>query len=100
VGRIVRAVSVPVSADIEHGYGLSPRELIGRLMETGAVGCNLEDSEHGKLKDSRQHADWLAEVRAESGDAVFINLDFSRICRWGCVLMRESACPARHSGIC
>ena len=73
VGRIVRAVSVPVSADIEHGYGLSPRELIGRLMETGAVGCNLEDSEHGTLKDPRQHADWLAEVRAESGDAVFIN---------------------------
>jgi RNA polymerase sigma factor (sigma-70 family) len=28
------------------------------------------------------------------------NLDFSRICRWWCVLMRESACPARHSGIC
>ena len=24
VGRIVRAVSVPVSADIEHGYGLVP----------------------------------------------------------------------------
>jgi 2-methylisocitrate lyase-like PEP mutase family enzyme len=73
VGRIVRAVSVPVSADIEHGYGLSPRELIGRLMETGAVGCNLEDSERGQLKDPKRHADWLAEVRAESGDAVFIN---------------------------
>ncbi len=28
------------------------------------------------------------------------SLDFSRICRWWCVLMRESACPARHSGIC
>ena len=73
VRRIVRAVSVPVSADLEYGYGLSPRELIGRLTETGAVGCNLEDSEHGKLKDPRQHADWLAEVRAHSGDAVFIN---------------------------
>ncbi|MDV3130344.1 isocitrate lyase/phosphoenolpyruvate mutase family protein [Mycobacterium sp. 21AC1] len=73
VGRIVRAVSVPVSADIEHGYGLSPRELIGRLMEVGAVGCNLEDSEHGKLKDPHKHADWLAEVCAESGADVFIN---------------------------
>ena len=29
-----------------------------------------------------------------------ISLDFSRICRWGRVSMRESACPARHSGIC
>ena len=44
VARIVRAVSVPVSADIEGGYGLAPRELVARLMETGAVGCNLEDS--------------------------------------------------------
>lgn len=73
VGRIVRAVSVPVSADIEHGYGLSPGELIGRLMEVGAVGCNLEDSEHGKLKDPLKHADWLAEVCAEAGDDIFIN---------------------------
>src|SRR3954464_1163382 len=47
VARIVRAVSVPVSADIEDGYGLHPRELVERLVETGAVGCNLEDSDHG-----------------------------------------------------
>jgi 2-methylisocitrate lyase-like PEP mutase family enzyme len=73
VARIVRAVSVPVSADVESGYGLAPRELVERLMETGAVGCNLEDSEHGELKDPAQHADWLAEVRQESGDALFIN---------------------------
>jgi 2-methylisocitrate lyase-like PEP mutase family enzyme len=74
VARIVRAVPVPVSADIEGGYGLAPRELVGRLLETGAVGCNLEDSEeHTTLKDPQQHADWLAGVRAEAGDALFIN---------------------------
>jgi 2-methylisocitrate lyase-like PEP mutase family enzyme len=74
VARIVRAVPVPVSADIEGGYGLAPVELVGRLLETGAVGCNLEDSEeHTTLKDPRRHADWLAEVRAEAGDALFIN---------------------------
>ncbi|RLP92622.1 isocitrate lyase/phosphoenolpyruvate mutase family protein [Micromonospora sp. BL4] len=74
VARIVRAVSVPVSADIEGGYGLAPSELVGRLLETGAVGCNLEDSEgHATLKDPQRHADWLAEVRAEAGDALFIN---------------------------
>jgi 2-methylisocitrate lyase-like PEP mutase family enzyme len=74
VSRIVRAVHVPVSADIEGGYGLTPKELVGRLLETGAVGCNLEDSEeHTTLKDPRRHADWLAEVRAEAGDALFIN---------------------------
>lgn len=73
VARIVRAVSVPVSADIEDGYGLQPRELVARLMETGAVGCNLEDSQHGIVKDPRQQADWLNEVRMEAGDALFIN---------------------------
>jgi 2-methylisocitrate lyase-like PEP mutase family enzyme len=74
VTKIVRAVSVPVSADIESGYGLAPGELVGRLLETGAVGCNLEDSEeHTSLKDPERHADWLAEVRAEAGDAIFVN---------------------------
>jgi 2-methylisocitrate lyase-like PEP mutase family enzyme len=74
VARIVRAVSVPVSADIEGGYGLAPGELVGRLLETGAVGCNLEDSDgHATLKDPHRHADWLAAVRAEAGDALFVN---------------------------
>lgn len=75
VARIVRAVSgsVPVSADIEGGYGLPPKELVGRLLETGAVGCNLEDSSGGALKDPREQADFLAEVRSVAGDAVFIN---------------------------
>ncbi|MGV9562077.1 isocitrate lyase/PEP mutase family protein [Streptomyces sp. NPDC003480] len=73
VTRIVRAVDIPVSADVEHGYGLPPRELVGRLLETGAVGCNLEDSRGGALKDPQEHADWLAEVRAEAGDRLFLN---------------------------
>jgi 2-methylisocitrate lyase-like PEP mutase family enzyme len=73
VTRIVRAVDVPVSADIEGGYGLAPKELVERLLETGAVGCNLEDSRSGVLKDPREHADWLAEVRAEAGDRLFVN---------------------------
>ncbi|MEV7328208.1 isocitrate lyase/phosphoenolpyruvate mutase family protein [Micromonospora sp. NPDC093244] len=74
VTRIVRAVAVPVSADVEGGYGLAPAELVGRILDTGAVGCNLEDSDgHGTLKDPRRHADWLAEVRAAAGDALFIN---------------------------
>jgi 2-methylisocitrate lyase-like PEP mutase family enzyme len=73
VARIVRAVEVPVSADVEGGYGLAPKELVERLLEAGAVGCNLEDSEGGVLKDPRQHADWLAEVRAVAADRLFVN---------------------------
>ncbi|MFC9680858.1 isocitrate lyase/phosphoenolpyruvate mutase family protein, partial [Streptomyces sp. NPDC056948] len=73
IARIVRAVDVPVSADVEGGYGLAPKELVERLLETGAVGCNLEDSEDGVLKDPRAHADRLAEVRAAAGDGLFVN---------------------------
>lgn len=78
VARIVRSVSgaVPVSADIEGGYGLPPKELVERLLETGAVGCNLEDSSGGAggtLKDPREQADWLAEVRSVAGESLFIN---------------------------
>ncbi|MEV0217905.1 isocitrate lyase/phosphoenolpyruvate mutase family protein [Streptomyces sp. NPDC050704] len=76
VARIVRAVDVPVSADVEDGYGLAPAELVERLLAAGAVGCNLEDS-HGsheeELKDPARHADWLAEVRAAAGDRLFLN---------------------------
>jgi 2-methylisocitrate lyase-like PEP mutase family enzyme len=73
VARIVRAVDVPVSADVEGGYGLAPKELVERLLEVGAVGCNLEDSEDGVLKDPRAHADWLAEVREAAGGRLFVN---------------------------
>ncbi|QNS04545.1 isocitrate lyase/PEP mutase family protein [Streptomyces xanthii] len=93
VARIVRSVSVPVSADIEGGYGMAPKELVERLLATGAVGCNLEESEPADsgsgagaaagagaggragtgLKDAARHADWLAEVRAVAGEEVVLN---------------------------
>jgi 2-methylisocitrate lyase-like PEP mutase family enzyme len=73
VARIARSVDVPVSADVEDGYGLQPEELVERLLETGAVGCNLEDSGGGVLKDPREHAEWLARVRHAAGDRLFVN---------------------------
>ncbi|MET9253431.1 isocitrate lyase/phosphoenolpyruvate mutase family protein [Streptomyces sp. NPDC003717] len=73
VARIARAVAVPVSADVEGGYGLAPKELVERLLEAGAVGCNLEDSLDGVLRDPREHADRLAEVKEAAGDALFLN---------------------------
>ncbi|WP_399887803.1 isocitrate lyase/phosphoenolpyruvate mutase family protein [Streptomyces sp. BBFR51] len=73
LARIVRAVDVPVSADVEGGYGLAPKELVERLLEAGAVGCNLEDSADGVLKDPVEQAGWLAEVRDAAGDRLFLN---------------------------
>lgn len=73
VARIARAVSVPVSADVEAGYGLAPDELVDRLLEAGVAGCNLEDSDGGVLVDPRRQADRLAEVRAAAGGRLFLN---------------------------
>jgi 2-methylisocitrate lyase-like PEP mutase family enzyme len=47
VGRIVRGVAVPVTADLEAGYGPAPEdvsETVTRAIEVGAIGANLEDS--------------------------------------------------------
>ncbi|MEU6931746.1 isocitrate lyase/phosphoenolpyruvate mutase family protein [Streptomyces sp. NPDC046374] len=74
VARIVRAVSVPVTADLEAGYGLSAKELVARVLETGAVGLNLEDSDRTDgPRDPRAQAERLAAVRAEAGPALFLN---------------------------
>jgi 2-methylisocitrate lyase-like PEP mutase family enzyme len=47
VARIVRVVDVPVTADIEGGYGPSAADVaatVRAVVEAGAVGVNLEDS--------------------------------------------------------
>src|SRR5439155_5640812 len=44
--RIARSVAVPVTADIETGYGATPAAVgraIGDIIAAGAVGVNLED---------------------------------------------------------
>jgi 2-methylisocitrate lyase-like PEP mutase family enzyme len=70
-GRIARVVSVPVTVDAEAGYGMQPQEFVDRLLETGAVGCNLEDTDHrgGGLVDAGEQATWLAAVRAAADRA-------------------------------
>lgn len=75
VARIARSVSVPMTADIESGYGLSPGELVRRLTEAGIAGCNLEDSDPATrvLSDPDQQAEFLAAVRAAAGEDLVIN---------------------------
>src|SRR2546427_1710527 len=46
VGRIARAVRVPVTADLEAGYGTTVKEMaetVKAAIEAGAIGMNLED---------------------------------------------------------
>jgi 2-methylisocitrate lyase-like PEP mutase family enzyme len=64
--RIVDATSLPVTIDLESGYGDTPQavaEAIGKVIDAGAVGCNLEDSFPGDGK-LRGTADQCARIRA------------------------------------
>ncbi len=72
VRKIVDSVEVPVSVDVESGYRLEPGELISRLLEVGAVGANIEDVVHGegkRVRDRREHADYIAAARRAADDA-------------------------------
>ena len=74
--RIVGAVTVPVTADFEGGYGLAPDAIAYGLLGAGASGCNIEDTDHrgpGPLVDAATHAQRLAALRAAAGDDLVIN---------------------------
>jgi 2-methylisocitrate lyase-like PEP mutase family enzyme len=76
IARIERSVSVPVTADVEAGYRLPPQDLVERLLGAGAVGCNLEDTDHhggAGLIDAGEHADRLRAVR-EAATAAGVEL--------------------------
>lgn len=73
--RIARVVGVPVTVDAESGYGLPAAELAGRLADAGAVGCNIEDTDHtgGGLVPVALQADRLAALRAAAGADLVVN---------------------------
>ncbi|HLN16883.1 MAG TPA: isocitrate lyase/phosphoenolpyruvate mutase family protein [Acidimicrobiales bacterium] len=80
VSRVARAVQVPVTADLEDGYGLSPEEFVARLLSAGAVGCNLEDTDYrsggAALVPAEAQAERLAavvEAGRSSGVDVVVN---------------------------
>jgi 2-methylisocitrate lyase-like PEP mutase family enzyme len=64
-GRIVRAAQVPVTADIEAGYGETPDAVmrsVAEIIAAGAVGVNLEDGTPGGA--IRSLADAADRIRA------------------------------------
>jgi 2-methylisocitrate lyase-like PEP mutase family enzyme len=79
IARIARSVSVPVTADVEAGYGLSPKDLVQGLLDAGAVGCNLEDTDHhggAGAVDAGENAERLRAVRqaaTEAGVEIVLN---------------------------
>ncbi|MDA9411681.1 isocitrate lyase/PEP mutase family protein [Bradyrhizobium sp. CCBAU 45384] len=82
VSRITAAVSVPVSIDLEAGYGDTPDAAAAsaaRILQAGAVGINIEDGLYGgkrQLAGALQHAAKIRAVRDTArrlGVHLFIN---------------------------
>lgn len=67
VKRIASAVSVPVSADIESGYGESVEEVAEtakKVLESGAIGLNIEDSKKNNSSGLADSTTQVARIRA------------------------------------
>ena len=81
LARIARATALPVTVDIESGYGRTADAVartIARTIEAGAIGCNLEDSfpESGKLRAIAEQAERIRQARRAADAAglrYFIN---------------------------
>jgi len=82
VARIARAVSVPVTADMEAGYGTSPEDMAQMaraVVQAGAVGLNLEDvtgddeSSQVEIGLQKKKIAAVREASAASGVPLVIN---------------------------
>lgn len=67
--RIVAAVALPVTVDLESGYGKQPDAVaatVVRAIQSGAIGCNLEDAypENGTLRPAAEQVQRIAAARA------------------------------------
>ena len=75
VVEIVAAVGVPVTADLEAGYGDTAAE-VGRTVEravaAGVVGGNLEDTRQGALIDVGEASERLAAARDAAPLGTFV----------------------------
>lgn len=75
VGPVVSAVDVPVTADLEAGYGDTADDVgrtVARAVEIGVVGGNLEDAVKGRLFDIDEAVDRLAAARAAAPRGTFV----------------------------
>jgi len=78
VSAIVSAVQVPVTADIEAGYGDTTDDVVSSvkaMIDTGIVGINIEDSVSlsPKLTDETEFSERIAAIR-ELSDALGLHL--------------------------
>lgn len=98
VGRIAARVRVPVTADMEAGYGRTPEaaaETVRAAIAAGAVGMNLEDAPsdgHGSLFDDQLQ---IERVRAAREAATAAGMPFVINARTDVFLNRVGAPETR-----
>jgi 2-methylisocitrate lyase-like PEP mutase family enzyme len=68
LARIVAATDLPVTIDLESGYGTTPEDVgatVARALQAGAIGCNIEDSsrETGPLRETSEQTARLKSAR-------------------------------------
>jgi 2-methylisocitrate lyase-like PEP mutase family enzyme len=72
VGRIVSAVSVPVSADMLSGFGHTIQEIVETaraVLGAGAIGMNIEDAAGGTLADIALQTEKIQAIRGAAASA-------------------------------
>jgi len=99
IARVARSVAIPVTADIEMGYGKSLAELektVEQLIESEAVGLNLEDSLKTKgrrtlraLEEQCQRIAKVRQVAERKGVPLVIN--DARVDAYFCLSTKEDA---------
>ncbi|HEX6339972.1 isocitrate lyase/phosphoenolpyruvate mutase family protein [Umezawaea sp.] len=73
LARRIVGLPVPVTVDVESGFGGDVRELAAELAELGVAGVNVEDGRPGGvLADPEEHAGVVRAVR-EGGPGLFVN---------------------------
>ena len=98
IARITRVTGLPVTADIETGYGEAPADVaatVRAVIAAGAVGINLEDGRpgHGPLRPIEEAA---ARIRAarEAADAAGVPIVINaRVDNW---MQHDAAAPAER----
>ena len=85
VRALARDLTVPLSIDLERGYGDAPEgtaDAVAQVIDAGAVGVNLEDGG----RSPTLLADKIRAVRARSGPDVFVNART-------CVVLHDAVAP-------
>jgi 2-methylisocitrate lyase-like PEP mutase family enzyme len=75
VALIVESVAVPVTADLEAGYGASPEDVgrtVARASQLGVIGANLEDQVGGELFHIDEAVERVTAARAAAPPGTFV----------------------------